>query len=137
MERPAIMALLSRDDILNAQDIDTQDVPVPEWGGTVRLRCLSGTERDKYEDSLAKMRNGQAVPNIVNARARLVAWSVVDSDGRRIFSDGDILRLGSKSGRALDRVFEAACKLSGISENDLEEMTEGFTDGQSEPSTTD
>ena len=29
--------ILNRDAILGAQDIPTEDIPVPEWGGSVRI----------------------------------------------------------------------------------------------------
>lgn len=129
---------LSRDQILGAQDQDFEEVPVPEWGGSVRVRGLSGVERDKYEDSLRTMHKGNVVPKLANARARLVAWSAVDDEGKRIFhGDNDVLLLGAKSASALDRVFAVASRLSGISKEDVEELTEGFDDGPSEPSTSD
>ena len=35
------MALLTRDEILAADDIKTEDVEVPEWGGDVRVSVMS------------------------------------------------------------------------------------------------
>ena len=32
------MALLTREDILNYNDIKTEIVPVPEWGGEVKVK---------------------------------------------------------------------------------------------------
>ena len=46
---PARPVLLTRDLILKADDIQTREVEVPEWGGTVLIRALTGTERDAYE----------------------------------------------------------------------------------------
>jgi hypothetical protein len=42
---------LTRDAILQAPDLQGEDVAVPEWGGTVRVRGLSGAQRDAYEAS--------------------------------------------------------------------------------------
>ena len=42
---------LSAEDILAAEDIETVDVLVPEWGGTVKLRSLSGKEAEKFVES--------------------------------------------------------------------------------------
>ena len=36
---------LTRHAILEAPDIETREVPVPEWGGTVYLRALTGAQR--------------------------------------------------------------------------------------------
>ena len=53
--------LLNKEQILNADDLTFEDVEVPEWGGTVRIRCLESTERDEFEQSLldAKGKNSQ------------------------------------------------------------------------------
>lgn len=132
------MALLGKQQIFDADDHDFRVVPVPEWGGEVRIRSLTGSERDKYESSLARMdKKGQMVPDMINARARLVALTAVDENGNRIFTDQDVLKLGTKSSKALDRLFEASGELSGISEQDMEKMVEGFDSDQSESSTSD
>lgn len=130
------MTLLSRDQILAANDRETVDVEVPEWGGTVRVRALSGAERDAYEVALAGVRpDGSARVNLVNVRARLIALAVVDETGARMFSDADVEALGEKSGIAMQRVFEVAQRLSGLTDEDIEELAEGFADAPSEPGT--
>lgn len=131
------MAYLSKDQILGAKDEETEDVPVPEWGGEVRIRSLNGAERDKYESSLARMRNGQMVPDLVNSRARLVAMSICDESGKRMFSDAEVVQLGAKSAKALDRVFGAAARLSGINPEDVDKVAEDFGSDQSESSISD
>lgn len=115
------MSYLSREDILKADDLPTRDVDVPEWGGTVRVRGLSGADRDEYEASMAEMRGDKMVPMLANMRAKLVARAIVDEDGNRLFNELDIGRLGQKSGLALQRVFEAAQELSGLGERAEEE----------------
>jgi len=60
--------------------------------------------------------------NMANLRARLVALSVVDDKGTRIFTDDDVKALGKKSAKALDRVFSVAQRLNGIGESDVEEL---------------
>lgn len=99
------MALLTRDQILKAQDLPSEDVPVPEWGGTVRVRALTGAERDAFEQSIVEQRGRSARMNLQNLRAKLVALTVVDEEGNRIFSDSDAKLLGKKSALALNRVF--------------------------------
>ena len=120
--------LLGKEDILNAEDAQEKIVEVPEWNGKVRIKAMSGEMRDKFESSMVQIKNfgtkNQKVEyNQVNQRARLVAYSIVDEDGNRIFSEKDIIKLGQKSAKALDRVFSAAQELNGITDEDLEEMT--------------
>lgn len=126
--------LLSREAILSAQDMTTDDVYVPEWGGTVRVKGLTGRERDAFEMSVLTGKGKNKDVNLRNLRARLVAWTTVDEHGALVFSDADILTLGAKSAAALDRVFACAQKLSRLSDEDVEELTEDFTHGPSGPS---
>jgi hypothetical protein len=135
--------LLSRDEILNAEDRATEVVEVPEWGGSVTIRALSGTERDRFEtESVSYGRTNQGGLQISgvqtnNVRARLVALSVIDADGKRMFSDKDVLALGDKSAAALNRVFEAAQQLSRISQRDVEVLTADLKGGPNGTSGTD
>lgn len=132
------MSLLSRDAILGADDRKTEDVAVPEWGGSVRVRSLSGAERDAFESHVVSVRSdGSKSVNLRNVRAKLVSLSVVDEAGERLFSDADVDALGDKSAAALERVFDVARHLSGLSEDDIEELAEGFTDAPSDGSTSD
>lgn len=116
------MSLLSRDEILEAADITTEDVDVPEWGGTVRVMALSGWERDKFEAALVSGRGRNRSVKLDNVRAKMVATSIVDEHGERMFSDADVAALGRKSAAALQRVFEVAQRLSGLSDEDAEEL---------------
>ena len=127
-------ALLTRDQILQTDDMQTQDVPVPEWGGVVRVTGLTGAQRDAFESEVVVMNGRDMQRNTRNIRARLVAVTVVDEQGKRLFTHQDIEALGGKSAKALDRVFSAASALSGLSESDVEELAENFADGQSDDS---
>jgi hypothetical protein len=131
------MSLLSRESILAAEDRPFEDVSVPEWGGEVRVRGLSGRERDEFETSLYKNKGGKQVENLTNLRARLVALSIVDEHNKRVFADTDVNLLGAKSAAALERVFKAAQRINGMTEQDVEELTEDFDEGRGETSTTD
>lgn len=116
------MAVLTRDQILQANDLPREVVEVPEWGGQVIVRALTGTERDAWEAETFKL-NGQTVqPDLRDIRARLVARAVIDESGARLFTDRDVAQLGAKSAAALIRVFEVAQRLSGLRAEDLKEM---------------
>jgi phage FluMu protein gp41 len=135
--------LLTRDDILSAEDRATEVVEVPEWGGAVTSRALSGTERDRFEtESVSYGRTNQGGLQISgvqtnNLRAPLVALSRIDADAKRMFSDKDELALGDKSAAALNRVFEAAQRLSRISQRDVEVLTADLKGGPNGTSGTD
>ena len=130
------MDWLTKDQILEADDIQEETVAVPEWGGKLLVRGLTGSERDDFEATLQRGKGTNKELNLRNARAKLVMWSVVHPTTReRLFSEQDVRRLGQKSAAALQRVFDVATRLSGLSKDDLDEMTENFEDGQSDDST--
>ena len=107
------MNILSKDAILAADDLPRETVHVSEWGGDVYVRTMSGTDRDAFETSLIA-REGERDGRMENVRARLVALTLCDEAGARLFEDGEIAALGRKSARALDRVFAVAQRLNGI-----------------------
>lgn len=131
------MALLTRDQILAADDLKRETLEVPEWGGEVIVRSLTGTERDAFEDSVVKQRGNSRELNLRNARARLVSLSLIDEAGNKLFTDKDVDLLGRKSAAALDRVFAAAQRLSGLTEQDIDELAKNSESGQSDSSTSD
>lgn len=131
------MAYLTRDVILQADDLLIEDVEVPEWGGMVRVRGLTGAERDDFEASVVEQRGKKTRLNMQNFRAKLVVRAAINGDGQRLFSDKDAPLLGRKSAAALQRVFEVAQRLSGLSDQDVEELVGNFDEGQSDDSTSD
>jgi hypothetical protein len=130
------MAFLSRDAILEADDTRFETVACPEWGGDVRLRSISGAKRDQYEQSLIEERGNSRKMNLRNARAKLIVLTACDENGRPLFTSEDLRALGNKNAAPLDRLFDAARRLTGMSDEDVEKLTENFgeTEGESEPS---
>lgn len=131
------MKYLSRNEILEASDIVYEDIDVPEWGGVVRIGSFSGADRDAWEMSLMKHPGKSKEIDLQNMRAKLVAKSIVDETGKRIFSDTDVIELGKKSANALMMVFDAAVKLNAVSEADIKELEKNLESGQSNDSGTD
>lgn len=125
---------LSRDAILAANDVQFEDVDVPEWGGKVRVKSLTGKERDALESSMIEGKGKNANVNLNNLRAKLVARATVNEDEERVFNDADIAALGAKSAAALTRVYEVAQRLSGITQEDVDELTKNSETAPSEDS---
>lgn len=103
------MTYLTRDEILSAQDLPTEDVDVPEWCGVVRVRGLSGTARDEYEAA--------RFDRIPNLRAKFASLCIVDEHSAPLFTDVDVVRLGQKSAQALERVITAGVRLAGLTDD--------------------
>lgn len=108
---------LNKELILQAADLPRETVNVPEWGGEVLVRGLTARERDMFEQSL----NVDGKTNIANIRARLCVLCMVDEAGNRLFSDDDAGALSTKSGAALNRVFEVAQRINGMGKTAAED----------------
>ncbi|MFD5724653.1 hypothetical protein ACFWMT_00940 [Streptomyces sp. NPDC058368] len=133
------MALLSKDQITAADDRAFEDVDVPEWGGTVRVLGMSGTERNAYQSSLVVIgTNGKPQRvNLTDQLAKLVGKCLVGEDFERLFTDKEVAALGRKNGAVLDRLADVAKRLSGLDEKAVEDAAGNSGAARSGASTTD
>lgn len=130
------MTFLSKDAIFASEDRRYAIVDVSEWGGSVRIRSLTGRERDEFEAGSTEMKNGRAKPKYENFRARYCAQCIVDENDHQMFvTRSEIAMLGNKSVAALQKIFNKCQELNGMSDEDVEELTEGFDRAGSEDTT--
>lgn len=128
---------LSRDGILGAVDIKTEKVFVKEWGDEVIIRGLTGEELDAFQGSVRQFRptfDGKGMEPVLvqdNMRAKLLVKCIVDEAGERLFTDQDASALGAKNGAVIDRLYDIASALSGLSEEEKAEL-EGNSETASE-----
>lgn len=118
---PAPMTLTA-ESILASDDTQMELIDVPEWGGTVWIKGLTGKDRDAFEASMIKGRGKTARIDSDNTRAKFCARVMVDEEGETLFKPGDVEALGRKSGRALDRVYEKGMILSGMTDEEVETL---------------
>ncbi len=123
---------LTREQILGAQDITKELVAVPEWGGDVYVKVLSGVERDLFESSIRDDNTGKTIRGAFRGAA--AAASICDEDGNRLFTAQDMGALGMKSATALDRVIKVAMRISKIGEDEIEQTEKNSVSGQSDDS---
>lgn len=131
--------VLTKAEIEASNDVIIECLDVPEWDiksngtvtrkGEVCIRVLQGTDRDAIEREwlLHQKEFGDGVP-MPNTRARYVGLCLCDAKGVRLFSDSEVDKLGKRSSAALDRIFGAAQKLNGLTDEDVEELV-GNSDG--------
>lgn len=106
---------LNRDQILESNDLTSEPVEVPEWGGGVLVRTMTGTDRDAFEDSLFSVdASGKASRDVSNLAVKLLTMTIVDDAGNRLFAPTDVAMLGRKSAAAIARVYAVASRLNGI-----------------------
>ena len=126
--------MLNKAQILAADDLPKEVVTVPEWGGEVFVRMLTGTERDRFEASL---QGEKGKIDLTNVRARFCSLTMVDDAGKRLFADNEVMGLGQKSAKALDRVFGASQKLNGLTDADVEELAKNSESDPADASSSD
>lgn len=127
-----------RDQILAVKDLQFEDVTVPEWGVTVRIKGMTAAERDDFEASRIVGKGKNRDVNLKNMRAALLVRVLVDPEtDDPIFQKGDIFQLGQKSAGVLDRLFEKAQVLSGIRDEDVEELVGNSDADESDASPSD
>jgi len=117
------MPLLTKEQILAAEDLDFEEVEIKEWGGKVRLRCMTGTERDAFESAIYKIKGDKVEANRENFRSELLSRVLCNKDNKLLFNPREVKALGGKSGRVIDRLFDIAQKINGIGQSDIEELT--------------
>lgn len=126
---------LSAQDILTADDLQEEDVYVPEWGGWVTVREVSASDRDWLEASMLKdaqtgegviLENNQGGQFGADAfRVRLVTLSLVDKETKqRLFSNKQVEALGRKSNTALSKVAEVVLRVNGMTEEEVKAVGE-------------
>lgn len=121
--------LLTRQAVLAATAVETRDVKISQ--GVVRVRGLSGAERDSLEASTIMRKGKNQEINLSNFRAKLCVRAMIGEDGKRLFEDRDAELLSQINAKDLAKIYDAASELSGISEADVDELTKNFESDQS------
>ncbi|MBI3936765.1 MAG: hypothetical protein HY323_07290 [Betaproteobacteria bacterium] len=86
---------LTREGILALVAPQRRRIEVPEWGGHVYVNSLRGTEYVEYVDALDALLAGDRpeVLKNIEAASLLLAFSLTDAEGRRLFGAEDVARL--------------------------------------------
>jgi hypothetical protein len=108
---------LDRKSILAADDVRKEKFPVPEWGGDVFLRVLTGTDRDRFEESYSEQK-------MKAFRIRFLLLALCDEAGKRLFGDDESEILGDKSSVVINRLFEAGWKLNAFTQEAVDALGE-------------
>jgi hypothetical protein len=120
---------LSKAKILAAKDVKLSDaVPVPEWGGDVYIRTISGTERDKFEEAYSEQK-------MKAFRIRFLVMTLSDESGERLFADSDMDALGNKSSVVINRLFDKAWQHNAFTDEAVDALGNGSQTAPSESST--
>ncbi len=135
--------ILSRAEVLAAQDLAPLSVPVPEWGGHVLLRAFTASQRADYDcdtmkraDAFRAKTGRDPKMSDIPHKSALVAATAVDEAGRRLFSEADLEALAEKNAKVIDRLYDRAMFHNGYLRESLEELEGKLqgADGSASPS---
>lgn len=106
-----MMGLLTGEQILGANDLPFEDVPCPEWGGTVRVRMLSAREfraLGKKMDTISK----DAEVGEFDTRTLLVGACLCGEDNKPIFTPEQFAALAGKSQAVIVRLGKVCSRIN-------------------------
>jgi hypothetical protein len=130
------MALLNRNQILEAKDIKTKDIEVKEWGGTIRIKQLSAKEYNDITMNMVNIRKMAAKQlsskknadenledaineiAIKNQKILLIIKSVVDENMKPLFSEADMELLYQKNTNVIDKIIAEIEEFNAVSSED-------------------
>lgn len=119
--------MLTAAQILQAQDIATKEIEVPEWGGNILIKQLSRGQQDEYlkrqfgarmrQDTKAKTQELD-LSNMYGHDAFLLVCAVCDDNAKPIFTAAQIDALKQKNGEVIGRIAKEILQFSGMVEDD-------------------
>ena len=99
------MALIKFDEAVKTKDLPTEDIPVPEWNGAVRVRHWTLAERDEF----TKRSKNEAEKD--NTAEWLICLLTVNEDGTPWCPNGRFKELNAKNPKAVDAIVSGIIKL--------------------------
>jgi hypothetical protein len=113
--------MLTKDSILQANDLVMELVRVPMWDGEVYIRVMTAAARDRFDKGNIIKTDDGFEANFDNLRARLVTLTACDDKGNPLFDESDASQLGLKSGEAVDLLAQVARRINKLDKKDVEE----------------
>lgn len=119
LSRDALLALAAQ-----RQGLAFEDVPMPEWGGSVRVGEMSAGARIDYVAELSALSESDGPALYRTAKPLLLACTIIDGAGERIFPDVTSCTawLRGVGTAAVDRLFEVARRLNAIEREHVEDL---------------
>lgn len=129
--------LLSKDDILGMDDIPVEEVVVPEWKNRrVLISGLTAAGKNAYQSSIVELQGTSRKLKLEHSTAKLLVRTLVDAKRQPLFTETDIIRLGTKSAAVLERLAKVAGRLSGMDAQEQEALVKNSDAAQSGDSPT-
>lgn len=104
------------------KQVTIEAVTVKGLKDPIHVKSLTGKERDSFESACFVQKGKNRQLNTENIRSKLLVRAICTAKGERIFIDTDIEALGNIPADVLDKLFTVAQKLSGLAQDDIEEI---------------
>ena len=108
------------EEILATDDAHREDVTITEWNDTITVVSMSAEERSEIE----KQFNGKntATTDPGGFRIAVLQRSLKKTDGSPWGTPEQFKALMRKNAEPIERLFEAACRVSGFTKRDVKEL---------------
>lgn len=118
--------VVSKDAFIKNDDAEYSDVDIPAWGGKVRLKSMTGTQRDKYYADVFDDGEVKGELGLTHMQTYILALSLCDENGNLWFQNPEegIEILKHKNAASLEKAYRAAMKLNGIDVEAIERAQE-------------
>ena len=113
------MKFATKEMILKTEDLKTEDIEVKEWDLVIRIKALSLTQYSVLKNE--KLTEEQYF-------YKILAMSIIDEQGNRLFSDEEYSVLGDKSPDTLKFIFSHIEVLNGFKKSNKERKEEFESD---------
>lgn len=105
---------LTREQIEAADDLPREEVPVPEWNGSVFIRLMTAGEHARLGVDF------EAIPRD-ELMAYVLAKTLCDEAGRPLFDEGGVAVLSRKNKDVILRLYGVASRLNKMAAGDVED----------------
>ena len=112
--------ILTLDEIVAADDLETMVLPIAEWGGSVKVRALTRAQHKKAYRDGTDPKTGQIDADEVEKR--IVCWATVEPT----INLGQFDKLMEKNAGPIARIVEAILLLSGSDQGALDRARADF-----------
>jgi len=113
----------TRDMLLKPIERPREVVELPELGEGVSVIVVGMTakERSDFDNQFVSRKGDPMKKRIAEGRERIVVACCRDEEGKRLFTQDDVVQLGKQSGIVIERIVNAAQRTSGMTKDDLED----------------
>lgn len=108
---------LTREQVLQADDLVLERVSAREWGGYVYVLSMTYGEREAFENDVIKHAKE---PGAI--RGLLLVHTVCNKARQRLFKTEDFRALNGKRGSTAGRCYDASIRLNKITAEDIDEL---------------